>query len=276
MRLLPVLAALAACSQTLPSSSLGDDARLVFRDFDEDPKALPEVVARMDEALAALDLEGPRRDRTFDVPELTEDFFGGATVPDDLDTTAQLRMSMAALATHGLADTLSAQVEVDQTCINARAVRCQERASIDDTDGACLVDGTCDVYRTLQTLRIQTLPVDFWLQAPMDFRRITLPDGREAVVSRSWLEEEYPNDNGNHSWRQRFGLDIFTEDPDDADRTRRYYATWVGPRLGGVPGYLVFRALLGGLEGGFTHPDAWLDDPGCDVDLDTCLADAPF
>ncbi|MBW2253294.1 MAG: hypothetical protein JRI25_01700 [Deltaproteobacteria bacterium] len=271
-----ILCGLVGCVRDLPGHGLGDDARLVFRDFDDDPAALPGIVDRMDAALDALDLEGKQRDRMFDLPELTADFFSDVDVPTDIDTSAQMRASLAALSRQSLDDNLAAQAEENQTCINADSVKCHERLAADETNAADFLDATDDVYRTDNTIRIQTIVLDFWLQAPVDFRRVTLPDGRAAAVSRTWLTEGFNNDGGGREWRQRFGVDLFIEDPDDSTKTRRYYATWLGPSVGGIPGWFAEPAIRSGLDDGFTNPDDWVDDPTCDVVLSECLAESPF
>ncbi|MCO4746706.1 MAG: hypothetical protein KC912_18065 [Proteobacteria bacterium] len=264
-----------ACVRDLPESSLGEDARLLFRDFDADPDALVEVLDHMDETLAGLDLEASKKKRMSGVPELSAAYFEDVTVPEGIDTSDQMRAAMVGLSQHSLDDNLRAQTEEDFTCVNSNAVTCHERLAVDDSDADCFVEGDCDVYRTSNVLRIESV-LDFWLKVPVDFRRVTLTDGRAAVVGRTWAEESFDNDNGKRSWEQRFGVDVFIEDPDDSSKTRRYYASWIGPNVTGIPGQFLQPAIRGGLEDGFTNPDAWLDDRTCEVVLSECLADSPF
>lgn len=266
---------LPGCVRTLPQSSLGNDALLVFADFDDDPQALPGVLDDMDTSLDGMDLQSGVRDRLYRLPELSEAFYGGADVPSDLDTAHQMRMSLVGLSRHSVDDNLLAQTQVNQTCINAKSVKCQERDPVQGSDAGCFVAGTCDVYRTDNTIRIKTV-LNFWIQAPVDFRRVTMPDGRKAAVSRTWFEKPFTNDSGKRTWTQRFGVDVYIEDPDDASRTRRYYATWLAPIVAGLPGAIVQSALRHGLQDGFTNPDDWLDSQSCDVTLDQCMADSPF
>lgn len=273
---LAVPALLTACVRDLPESALGDDARLVFRDFDADPDALPAVLESMDASLANLDLEVKERKRMFDLPALTAEFFPDVTVPDDIDPADQMRASLAGVSRHSLADNLATQTAQNQTCINADSVKCHERVAADGTVASDFLDGTSDVYRTDNTLRIETAVLDVWLQAPVDLRTVTLPDGRPAAISRTWIEEPFLSDNGKHEWRQRFGVDVFIEDPDDDARTVRYYATWLGPSIGQIPGWFAEPAIRRGLDDGFANPDDWVDDPTCEVELSDCLADSPF
>ena len=266
---------LGGCVRSLPESEVGEHAVALFGLFEDGP-ALAERVAQLDEALDDVELDGRRRSRLFDLPRLSERELEGLTVPEGIDLADTMRAAMVAVSRHGLSENLRAQVEENQTCINAEAVACHERVSADGADPADFLDGTVDVYRTVNTIRTETFVADFWVQAPVDFRRIELADGRLAVVGRTWLEEPFDSDNGRRTWTQRFGLDVYIEDPDGADRTRRVYATWAGPALGGLSRQFGVPALRRGLSEGFERPDDWLDDPTCDVELTDCLADAPF
>lgn len=271
------LLALAACVPELPESPLGDAAVEAFSAFDDAPDLLPGIVGRMDAELAKLDLTASRRDRTFDLPQLSLDDLGGADVTDGIDTKDQVRASMVGLSTYSLDDNVLAQVQENMTCANARSVRCHERVAVSPSDPDAFHQGDATVFRTENTLRIQTSALDFWIQAPVDFRWVDLEDGRRAVVARTWLREPFTNDNGKRTWTQRFGLDLFVEDPKDAGQTRRYYATWLGPSASGIGKAFLEPAVRRGLDDGFTQPDAWLDDGGtCEVSLRECLADSPF
>lgn len=244
-----------------------------FAAFDDDPASLPEIVARMDAELGKLDLEGPKRQRMFALPELSEADFGGADVLAGVNTKEQMRASMVGLSTFSIDDNLLAQVQENMTCANASTVKCHERLPAEGSDPDAFLAGTDEVYRTENTLRIQTT-LDFWIQAPVDFRWVTLDDGRRAVVGRTWLRDGFANDNGKRVWKQRFGLDLFVE---DGKQTRRYYATWLGPPVKGIGNSFLQPAIRRGLDDGFTRPDEWLEDgKQCEVSLKECLADSPF
>jgi hypothetical protein len=275
MRTVLLLLPLAGCLRDLPDD-LGTDALAAYRAFDQDPVALVDAVASLDRQMDPLDLDGRARDRLFDLPELTRDDLGGAAAPIGIDTDAQMRAAMVGRSTHTVDENLHAQVQVDQSCINARSVQCQERLPVEGSDAACFESGTCVTYRTTNRLRVDTPAADFWLEAPVDFARFELPDGRLAAVGRTWLERGFENDSGNRTWSQRFGLDVFVEDPDDPATTRRYYATWLGPDVNGLGGALLQDAVRHGIDEGFSRPDAWLDGETCRVELDHCLAAAPF
>lgn len=274
----PTLSAfgLGACLPELDPSPLSDQAVVVFGSFDADPDALPGVLARMDEELGSLDLDAGWRKRIFDVAELDAEALAGLTVPDGIDTGEQMRMSMAAISPHDIRSHIALQTQRNLTCVNADSVVCHERSPRDeDQDAACLIDGNCETYRTDNVLRIEST-LDFWIDAPTDLRRVTLDDGRQALVVRTWNEASFLNDNGERSWDQRFGLDLFIEDPTDSGRTRRYYATWLGPYVDGIQGGYLQDALRSGLQEGFENPDAQIAEPGCEIELETCLADSPF
>jgi len=272
-----LLALVMACAPGLDLHPLGSSAVDVFRDFEEAPEALPAVLAAIDDELDGFDLTARRRKNQLALPELTIEMLGGAEVPEGIDTSSQIRVGLPALSEHSLDDNLLVQVEENQTCVNADAVKCHARRPVEGSDVAAFLDGTDEIYRTTNTLRIQTLPVDFWIEVPVDFRWVTLDDGRRAVVSRTWMAETFDNDNGRHTWKQRFGVDVFIED-EDPGRTRRFYGTWVGPARDGIVGAITDNVVRRGLRDGFDRPEKWLasDDRGCRVELSECLDEAPF
>lgn len=266
---------LAACAPDLPTDGPGVEALTLFRGFEGDAGELSAAATTFDQVLGGLDLEGHARQRLFDAPALTADDLGDAEAAE-VDPEDQMRALMVGRARYGLDDELRAQVAENQSCSNARSVTCHERVGVDGDDPACFLAGDCETWRSWNTVRLQTV-VDFWLEAPVDFRWTTLEDGRRAVVARTWIERPFDNDNGHRTWTQRFGLDVFVEDPDDDSSTRRAYATWMGPSVNGLTGALLQNSLRRGLDEGFERPDRWLDDGGtCDVDLAACLADSPF
>ena len=276
IRLLPLLLLFTGCVRDLDKSALGEPAREIFRDFDIDPAALVGTLEAMDAAMDKLELEDKVRKRLYDVPELTAEYFADVAVPKGIDTKDQMRAGMVALSSHSVHDNLRAQVEENMTCINAKSVTCHERVGADDDgDAQCFLDGDCEVYRTENTIRIESV-IDFWIQAPVDFRWVALSDGRQAAVGRTWMENKYTNDNGKREWRQRFGVDVFIEDPKNDKKTRRFYASWLAPSVNGIPGNFLQPAVRRGLDDGFVNPDEWLDDEQCDVKLSECLADSPF
>lgn len=253
----------------LEEHDLGDEARQVFRDFDVDPAALPATVMRMDALLAELPLDGVQRKRSFLLPQLGPDFWeDDLTLPVGIESQEQLAMGIGGLSRHGIDANMTAQVQQDQVCINADAVKCHDRAPVTDVD--CFLDGSCDVYRTRNAIRIQTMVAKFWLDVPVDFRWVELEDGRRAVVARTWLEESTESDMGKSEWRQRFGVDLFVEDPDDAGQTRRLYATWLGGGVGGVGTRRTASVIYSGMDDGFINPDAWLDGDECGIDTSEC------
>lgn len=271
------LVALTGCVRDLPQSDLGDDAVALFKVFDNEPDALVDIVARMDAVLAESDLEASKKQRMFDLPELSVDDLGGADAVQGIDTKDQIRASMIGLSDNGIDDNMTVQVQQNMSCANARSVKCHERLAAEGSDADAFLAMDADVYRTENTIRIETTALDFWIQAPVDFRWVTLDDGRRAVVGRTWIREPFANDGGGRTWNQRFGVDLFVEDPKSAKRTRRYYATWLGPSIDGVGNLFLQPAVRKGLDDGFTRPDAWLEDGGeCDIDLRECLSDAPF
>ena len=162
-----MVACLGGCVRDLPESELGEHALAIFRDFDNAPAELPASVEALDAALDGLDLEGSRRHRMFDLPELTSAEYAGLTVAAGIDTSDQMRASMVALSPHSLDELLAVLTEVNQSCINAGAVKCHERVPAAGSVAADFIAGTAEVFRSINTIRIESVK-DIWLQAPLD------------------------------------------------------------------------------------------------------------
>lgn len=266
---------LTGCVRELPASPLGALAVELFRSFDEDPAALPALLADLDVEMDGYDLDGSRHERLVDLDPLGEADLGGASA--FVDPEDQMRAGLVGRSAYPLDDNLRAQLAENFTCSNARSVRCHQRLPVGGSDSAAFLAGDADVWRGENTLRVDTVPVDFWVQAPGDFRWVELPDGRAAVVGRTWVEDSFANDGGKYAWDQRFGVDIFIAPSAVADGARRFYATWLGPYVNGFVGAFLQHSVRAGLEDGFTRPDEWLaDGETCDLDLAKCLADSPF
>lgn len=254
---------------TLPTGDIGEESVLVFRDFDADPDALAGAIDRIDVLMDGLELEGKQRFRSFQLPRLESDDWDGLTLPTGIEAEQQLRFGTAALSRHSLEENLRAQVQEEQVCINADAVKCHRR--IGQTDVDCFLDGSCDVYRTRNDIRIETVISKWWLtNLPVDYRRVELSDGRKALVARTWLEEKTLSDREKSEWTQRFGVDVFIEDPEDAGRTRRWYANWLAGDVAGMGNNWTSRVLYRGVDDGFENPDSWLDGDECKIDTSDC------
>jgi hypothetical protein len=65
-------------------------------------------------------------------------------------------------------------------------------------------------------------------------------------------------------------VDLFIPDPDDDDRTRRWYGMWLGGDVKGVGDNWTRKVLIDSLDEGFENPDAWLDGEECKIDSDEC------
>lgn len=261
----------AGCGRRLDESVLGDEVRLLFRDFDDAPETLPATLGRIDVLMDSdLTLDAKRkRPRSFETEQLTAEFRGDLELPEIDDSLEQLGIGIAAMSRHDLQSNLEAQVQEDQVCINANAVKCHARIGI--TDVECFLDGSCDVYRTLNDIRLETTVVDFWLtDVPVDFRRVELEDGRSAAIARTWLPEVALSDRERSEWRQRFGVDVFVEDATDPTTTRRLYATWLGGNVNGMGNRSTAQVIFNGMDQGFENPDDWLDGDECKIDTSDC------
>lgn len=270
MRLVPLVAFTVGCVAVPPQSEvLGRVSAAMFRDYDADPDALALQVASIDDTLAGFDLTGRVKDRSFVLPPLSPTDRGSVGGPRHA-SGRQVTAGVAAVSSHPVDALATTFVETDQVCINADAVGCHRRTL--EEGGDCFLDGGCDELRTGNDILVQGTGVRVWLDVNVDFRWVTLPDGRSAVVSRSWMPKEAISEGGRSTWEERLGLDVFVEDLADPGQTVRWYATWTVVNLPWWLGEELYRsALVDGIEAGFRNPDAWLDGEECGAKIpETC------
>jgi hypothetical protein len=245
-----LLIALAACRSPDP---VPDDLSeplvwlLGHLDGDED-----EVAARADHVdayIRGLPGDGPVEDRRF-VPDTPDDAqLDRLPVPGaagDLVGAAVVRRSA-----HDWDEHLELVAATPRPCLEGPGWTTWDRFI---SDGACLPEGACD------DALAEDSAAGAWSASPVaartQLRTLTLPDDREALVSRTWLQAPAADLDA------RYGVDLLVRDPFDARRTWRVGARWV--RLLGGEATDVEARLLDELDLGPAAAEAWLDGPaGC-------------
>lgn len=233
--MLTILALLSAC--TPPPELEDDDATdtdvaiedlslapilpRLFGDFD-DPEALAALVARVGEArdAAGADLSGAPADREFSIDPILDDQLGSVTPPEGVDPAAQVSIVVFSRGRHDLATVTTTVLEPNQVCIESGTTVYYTREYT--SDDACFRDGTCDtVTSTAEVRKELSILASGWYDFRKDFRRLTLDDGREAVVARGWIPAVYALQGGEA--RQTYTAEVWLEDGEVTEKT---WAIW--------------------------------------------------
>lgn len=233
--MLPIVALLAAC---VAPPELEDDAVIdtdvaidalplapilprLFGDFD-DPTTLAALVARIADARddAGANLDGPPGEREFSIDPILDDQLGSVTPPEGVDPAKQVSLVVFSRGRHDLPTITTTVLEANQVCIESGTTVYYTRAYT--SDDACFRAGTCDtVTSTAEVRKELSILASGWYDFRKDFRRLTLDDGREAIVARGWIPAVYELDGG---WaRQTYTAEVWLEDGDVTEKT---WAIW--------------------------------------------------
>lgn len=239
----------------------------LFREFDaEDEEVLAVGVQNLEAILAEKDMTADLNDRAVTLTVLQGEDLGGITPPAGIDAAAQVPVAVWASSTHGLTDHKALVSDPNQICIASDSTVYQSRAFT--TDLACWESGECRWIDTTNEVRTETALADVWMDILADYRLVALADGRDAMISRGLMPEQYLADGGNNSWDQRYTVDVWIPGADGAAPTLRYYAMWSSVTLGGVGDDIYANLVKSGLDEYYVNTDAWIDGTACDNDRD--------
>lgn len=245
-----ILALLLACGRQDPvPDDLSEPLVWLLGHLDGDEG---EVIARADHVdayIRGLPGEGPVDDRRFVPDTPSDDQVERLPVPgsaDDLVGAAVVRRSA-----HDWDEHLALVAASPRPCLEGPGWTTWDRVI---SDGACLPEGACDDALAEESA------VGEWSDAAItartQLRTLVLPDDREALVSRTWLQAPAAD------LEARYGVDLLVRDPTDARRTWRVGARWV--RLAGGEATSTEQRLIDELDLGPAAAEQWLDGPaGC-------------
>lgn len=271
LSLLATLALLSGCTPPVPleSASLRDVIPRLFSDFDggegtESLDVLVEVLEReLEEADVDLDGELVQRQFTLYNPEeenpdfkpLGNDQLGGATPPPGTDPADQIAVVNFGRSRQDFATNLEVLLEKNQVCIESNTTVYYDRTYT--SDEAAFASGSADVLTSTNEVRKElSFLAAGWYDLFKDFRRVTLSDGREGVVGRSWIEEVYEGDGGG-IFSQTYTSEAWIDD--GAGGALRMYAFW-GEIDIGLSTVAMRDLIADSLEQGFIRGDNFADD----------------
>lgn len=263
-RLLIALLVLCGCAP-LPEAptELNDLSRYLYREHaNDDPRVMQVGAANMVDFLSTLDLGGERADRSFEPDHLQDEDVADLTRPDrPLDGC--LPVAIGGLSRHAIEDHALLMIQPDQTEAEASATF-YDRTFPELDDPSCFVDRSCDLLVTSNHAERQNalLKVEFVLLK--DFRWVEVLDDegeheRQAIISRSWFEQEWWGEEGRNALLQSYATDIWIEADDGT--TLRYQTLWSESEISlDVTDDAVRATLRLSIDGSFGRADDVIDD----------------
>lgn len=255
---------------TLPeaaSEELGDLSLYLFREFDNPEAQLGRACVDLEaEYLTGIDLAGDVNGRTVTPPVLTPEDWGGVDGVLDIDHTLQLPVAVGGVSRHDLNASINLVLEPNQVCVESTSTKYYHREYL--TDGACFVDGSCDVLRTMNEVRKENFLAKMWFDLAKDYRLVSLDDGREAMIARAWTNQPFAGDSGANSFDQLYALEVWLPSLDDGETTQRYYSMWSSVTIPGVTDELYAGLVKSGMDEGYRFADDFIDGIMCANDRD--------
>ncbi len=232
-RLIALLVASTAVACTPPPeapSDLEELSTFLFAEFESEADVLAAGVVNLEtflldfESTNTLAADANRRDRTWSLPILGYESMDMTDRPadEDFNPATQLPVALAMRSAFPGQDHVDLIALPDQTPIEADSAEAYDRTFT--TDAACFLDASCDRLEVHDVIHRNSAPViNLVYEQEKYYRHIPYgEDGDVAVVSRSWVCEEYTNDDGDFI-DQWFGLNVYMA---DAGQTIRYSALW--------------------------------------------------
>ncbi len=276
MRTLPLLIALllTGCAEPPPEAptDLSELSLFLFANLNSEDVAVLAVAANnMRDFLNDVDSDGsldPSTDRgtddepnrTWGLPVLEGDDFGGVAGWDGADPALQLPVAVAMRSAYDFDDHGRVLKLTDQTPVEPVSSASYEREFLTDED--CFVDGSCDTLDARETIYRSNLLLDLEYIQEKEFRRVDISEddgGGTMLWSRSWTEQQYSEEApGTDTIDQWYGMGIWIS---DGDTTLRYNALWGSSSLGNtLQDDFLIGEVADGTEEGLQNTETWLSE----------------
>jgi len=249
---------------TLESKGADELLADLLRNYDL-PRCRGEVVAALESTALAFDLSAMHDERSTALsPLYPEDLV--VSTPAGVDPENQVGWMVVAASPHDVGVHLQAALDPNQVCMQSVWSVYYGRSFL--SDALCFSSGACSELRTSAEIRIAILAMPFWRDEFVDFAVVPLPDGRIAMVARTWNEEIAVADVEGNEYRQGFGVDIWYEDPADPTATVWLTARWTELAMPSVGGEFLSTLLMNEVAARIDYTNVFLDGGFCINDRD--------
>ncbi len=252
----PVFVAAAACKQPPPEApkELTELSFYLFSEFDSDDDVVAAGMVNLQDWLSKQDLEADVKDRAVSLPVIEGKNLGGLSIPDGINAADQVPIGVPGSSSHPVADQSELFLEPNQVCIESGTTVWAQREFLEGK--GCFASGDCDRLEVVQEVRKENILAKVWYDQYKSYRRVILDDGEEAILARSWTEEQFLADGEKNSWDQLFQLDVYL--PGKGGTTLRYFAMWSSVVLVGVGEDSYANLVRDGIEESMVFADEFL------------------
>lgn len=264
------LLCLAACKPPPEApTELGELTTYLFAKFDDpDPLVMQagmvNMLAFLEEFESGTDLsvDSSATDRSWTVPALQEEDWGGATHVEGVDPESFYAVSVAVRSAYTGAEHTPLIGLVDQIPLESASSARYDRTFLDDFDAwSAAGEGS---LRTLNDIDRDNILLTLTYECSKDYRWVALPGGSVATVARSWISESYVNEAGAGGAGEDV-MDFFSNVEmtiPSGDTTLRYNAVW--GHVGFVPAVdetVLVNTVRNGIQEGMENTEIFLAGP---------------
>lgn len=231
--------ALSGCFSMPPKAPDGVDdlTRFLFREWaHEDPSVLQDGMEKLEKILVEeVDFSKKLKHRRFELESFTEEDVAGIPWPDTEDPSSTIGMAVAFESKWPVVDHARLQVEADLLLKAEKSAKNYKRRFIHPTDASCFIKEECPAFHTENDITRSNSAMEIDIMLHKDFKWVHMPDGRVAIVSRSWNPRVFVSEKSDKDQIvQSYTLDIWLERPDG--KTWRYQALYQESKVGGLIG----------------------------------------
>jgi hypothetical protein len=265
-----LLLCLAACKPPPEApTELGELTTYLFANFDDpDPLVMQAGMVNMlafleeFESGADLSVESSATDRSWTVPALQEEDWGGATHVAGVDPESFYAVSVAVRSAYNDAEHTPLIGLADQIPLESASSARYDRTFLDDFAAwSAAGEGS---LRTLNDIDRDNILLTLTYECSKDYRWVALPDGGLVTVARSWISEAYVNEAGAGGAGEDV-MDFFSNlemTVPSGDTTLRYNAVW--GHVSFVPAVdetVLVNTVRNGIQEGMANTETYLAGP---------------
>ena len=218
-------------------------------------------IRSFDREIVALDFDGDKDARSFEVSPLTWDDVGEIDLPEDVILENMVGVAIGAWSDWEQVWHARLATRVDQSPAEPASDE-YERTFLEPDDPACYPERDCGSLQTINRILKSNAAYTAWIDMYKHFRWVDVVDdhghatGRTAAVAKVWTPEVYVGEAGNTYIYQSYAVDVWLE---TEDGPMRLQANWSENSLSDDPG--VIRALVrSSLDDLFEATDQYIAD----------------
>lgn len=225
--LIVLAVATAACFNPPPQAptEVDDLTRFLFREWGhEDPEVLQDGMVKLEAFLQQIDFSNDLYNRSFQLDSCTAEDVAHVPTPEGQDPATTVGMAVAYESRWSVDDHVRLQVEAKLLPEAEPSAKKYTRRFIEPKDPSCLSSGECDAIYTENDITRDNMAMTIDLMLHKDFKWVEMPDGRRAIVSRSWNPRVFKESSGDNAILQSYTVDVWLERP--GGKTWRYQALY--------------------------------------------------